>query len=434
MLVFGVCLLLAGAARSAEAVPEPPPLPSVLTLADALARFQKNGLDVLLAEAAVEGAEGDVSVAGAVPNPSLSGSFGKSFVCDGCRFLPTPALGVGIGDQTAIEDSLSGKRGLRLEVARAALRAARLGRADAERTGTALVKQQFVQMLIAQESLQTTEESAQDASKFLDLMNIRYRNGAVSEADVARVETDSLEAQQAVATAKLQLRAARLGLAFLLGIRSNVPELRVEEPLFLTAAIPQQLAGATSETLLAEALQDRPDLQASIAQVARADASIRLAKRLVFPDISLSLNYVQQGTTANSITPPTVTVGLTLTLPVFYQQQGEIRKAEADARTQELTKAKTQAQVLSDVGSAFATYSIALERAQRMDGDAGILARARRARELVTIQYQKGAASLLDVLDAQRTFRVIALEAQSNLSDYWTAVFRLEQAVGRTLQ
>jgi len=410
-------------------------MPGVLNLADAMELFRKNGLDVLIAEAAVESAEGDVSVAGAVPNPSLSGSFGKSFVCkDGCNFLPAPAFGVGLADQTAIEDSLSGKRGLRLDVARAALRAARLDRADAERTGVALVRTQFVQALIAQESLLTAEETAQDSAKLRDLMNVRYRSGAVSEADLARVETDALEAQQSVATAQLQLRTAKLGVAFLLGIRTAVPDFKVDAPELLTATVPQKLLAATSESLLVDALEARPDLQASQAQVVRADASLSLAKRLVFPDITLSVNYAQEGTGANAITPPTASVGLSITLPIFYQQQGEIRRAEADARTQALGKAKAQAQVVSDVETAFAGYRTALERAQRMEGDAGMLARARRARDLVEIQYQKGAASLLEILDAQRTFRAVAFEAQSNLADYWTAVFRLEQAVGRTLQ
>jgi outer membrane protein, heavy metal efflux system len=429
------CLLLAGVAGAVEPAPEPPPLPTVLSLSEALALFKRDGLDVLIAEAAVEGAEGDVSTAGAVPNPSLSGTFGKSFVCtDGCNFLPAPAFSVGLGDQNAIEDSLSGKRGLRLEVARAALRAARLGRTDAERTGVALVKQQFVQALIAQESVLTAEETARDSGKLKDLMNVRYRSGAVSEADLARVETDALEAQQSVATAQLQLRTAKLSLAFLLGIRSVVPEFRVEAPELLTAVVPQELASATPQVLLSQALEARPDLQATQAQVQRADASVRLAKRLVFPDIALSVNYAQQGTSLTAVTPPTVTVGLSLSLPIFYQQQGEIRRAEADARTQELGKAKAQAQVVSDVEMAFAAYRTALERAQRMEGDAGMLARARRARDLVGIQYQKGAASLLELLDAQRTFRAIAFEARSNLADYWTSVFRLEQAVGRTLQ
>ena len=428
-------VLLGGAVGAVEKAPEPPPLPSVLSLADAISLFRRDGLDVLIAEAAVQSAEGDVSAAGAVPNLSLTGTFGKSFVCaDGCSFALPPAFGVGLNDQNAIEDSLSGKRGLRLEVARAALRAAHLSHADAERTGVALVKQQFVQALIAQESLLTAQETARDSRKLNELMSVRYRSGAVSEADLARVETDALEAQQSVASAQLQVRAAKLGLAFLLGVRSAVPEFHVEAAELLTATVPQELASTTSERLLSEALQTRPDLQASQAQLERADASVRLAKRLVFPDIALSVNYFVQGTTATAVTPPTITFGLTFILPIFYQQQGEIRRAEADARTQELGKAKAQAQVVSDVENAFAAYRTALERAQRMEGDAGMLARARRARDLVGIQYQKGAASLLELLDAQRTFRTTAFEARSNLADYWTSVFRLEQAVGRTLQ
>src|SRR5277367_972483 len=228
-LVLPVVCLLGSPLGAAEPASVPPPLPAVLSLSEALTLFKRNGLDVLLAEAAVEGAEGDVSTAGAVPNPSLSGTFGKSFVCtDGCNFIPPAAFSVGLGDQNAIEDSLSGKRGLRLDVAHAALRAARLGRADAERTGVALVKQQFVQALIAQESVVTAEEAARDSAKLKDLMNVRYKSGAVSEADLARVETDALEAEQSVATAQLQLRTAQLSLAFLLGIRSVVPEFRVE--------------------------------------------------------------------------------------------------------------------------------------------------------------------------------------------------------------
>ena len=60
------------------------------------------------------------------------------------------------------------------------------------------------------------------------------------------------------------------------------------------------------------------------------------------------------GTSATAVTPPTVTVGLSITLPSFYQQQGEIRRAESDARTQALSQAKAQAQVVSDVETAFA--------------------------------------------------------------------------------
>jgi outer membrane protein, heavy metal efflux system len=421
-------------ASASSATTEPASLPAVLGLNEALSLFRSRGLDVLVAEAAVEAAESDVQSARAVPNPSLSTSLGKSFVCaDGCSFVPPPAFAVGVGDQNAIEEALSGKRGLRVEVARAALDVARLQRADALRTGAALVKQQFVQVLLGQVGVGTAAETAKDLARLRELTGVRYRTGAVSEADVARVETDALEAEQSLASARLQLRTAQLALAFLLGVRSAVPEFQVRAEELLVATVPLALEGTSAASLLALAFEARPDLGAARAQVTRSDASVRLAQRLVFPDIALSINYAQQGTAPTAVTPPTVTLGLTFTLPIFYQQQGEIRRARAETRTQELGAAKAEAQVVSDVESAFATFQTALERARRMEGETGLLARARRARDLVGVQYQKGAASLLELLDAQRTFRTVALEAHTNLADYWSSVFRLEQAVGRAL-
>jgi len=66
--------------------------------------------------------------------------------------------------------------------------------------------------------------------------------------------------------------------------------------------------------------------------------------------------------------------------------------------------------------------------------EGGLLERARRARELVSVQYQKGAASLLDFLDAQRTFIATNVEYLQDLALYWGAVFKLEQAVGEDLR
>ena len=82
-----------------------------------------------------------------------------------------------------------------------------------------------------------------------------------------------------------------------------------------------------------------------------------LAKRLRFPDLALDVafSYAASGGpfTSSNTTPPTLTLGISGSLPVFYQQQGEIRKAEADLRTQTLERGKTEAQVSSEVDSAF---------------------------------------------------------------------------------
>ena len=438
LVLMAIAVATPAVAESTEA----PALPPVLRLDDALRLLRERGFDVLVAEAAVEGAEGDVSAAGAVANPSLSLAYGRSFTyghCTdaagnptSCGILPDALLGAGLSDQGALFDALTGKRGLRLKAARAAVAAARASRDDALRTLTAQTKQAFAQAVIAKQALLVARDVAASSTRTAELTQTRYEAGAISEADVARIDVAKLEADQAVDTAAQNLRDAKFSLAFLLGVRGPAPEFDVEGPELLAAHEPQALGGATAEALLARARERRPDLAAALRQRERAEASLDLARRRRFPDVSVSVAYAQQGTTANAISPPTATAGLSFPLPIFYRQQGEVRRAEADLKTQSLQSAKLEAQVTSDVQTGFSDYTSAASLARRMQTT--LLERARRARDLVSVQYQKGAASLLDFLDAQRTFNATNAEYLQDLALYWGAVFKLEQAVGEELR
>jgi cobalt-zinc-cadmium efflux system outer membrane protein len=434
-LTLGLTLLLPGqAVARPEAAPPSPALPRTLRLEDALALVRTRGLDLLIAEAAVHGAEGDVTIAAAVQNPALGFSVGKSFLCAPgvCQGTGGLAWTASLSDEAAIENTITRKRMLRTRVAQAALAAARLGRADAWRTLEFQVKQQFVQVLLAQESLRFARDVQASLTETLALNQRRYQAGAISEADLAKIETAKLESDQAVDTALQALRAAKVGLAFQLGVRGPVPEFAVEQPDLLHYAAPARLGAPTAGALIEEALAHRPDLKAAGYQRLRAQESIRLAKRLRFPDIALSLQYTQEGTGTTAVTPPTFALGLSAPLPLFYRQQGEIQKAEADYRTTSLQQAKLVAQVVSDVETAFAAYATAGSLVRRMESR--LLDRAQRARDLVKVQYLKGAASLLEFLDAERTFIATNVEYRQDLASYWTAVFQLEQAVGQALR
>jgi cobalt-zinc-cadmium efflux system outer membrane protein len=337
-----------------------------------------------------------------------------------------------LSDSNALEDTLSGKRGLRLRVARAALAAAKLNRADAQRTLEFQVKQQYIQAVQARDSLDFALEVQKTSTQTFELTKLRYEKGAISEADEAKVETAKLEADQAVDAAAQQLRGAKVALAFLLGVRGAVPDYKVaaDLPRF---SVPPRLATATTESLFDEAIKTRPDLRALQAQRERAQASLTLAKRLLFPDLAINLGYSQQtGTDSAAAQPPTLSFGLGGTLPIFYFQAGEIRKAEADSRTQKLQLAKQEAQVVSDIEGAYNNFASTRRLIERMT--TRLLERATRARDLVGIQYQKGSASLLELLDAQRQYIITNLEYLQDLANYWTAVFQLEQAVGTDLR
>ena len=54
--------------------------------------------------------------------------------------------------------------------------------------------------------------------------------------------------------------------------------------------------------------------------------------------------------------------------------------------------------------------------------------------DLAQLMYQKGAASLIDFLDAQRSYVATELEYHQNLASYWNAVYQLEQAIATPLR
>ena len=405
-------------------------VPSHLRLSDALRLFREHGLDLILAEAAVEGARGDTLLASAAPNPSFSGGVGRSFACSsnqGTTDCSALAWSVGISDGSAVFDSISGKRGLRMNTANLALEVARKGEADARRTLEGLLRQSYLQTVAARQALTTQKEAQETLGRLADLIRARYQHGAISEVDVLKVETEKLTADQQVERSERDLDAAKAQLAFMLGARGRVPVFDVD-PELPGYLVPPALQGATTDSLLDMARKQRPDLAGAKFNRDRAEASVRSSQRLRFPDIELSAGVSGQGTYSSAINPPTFSFGLSLTPPIFNRFEGEIVKSKADLTTQKAQLAKTEAQVLNDVQTAFTQFRSARSRVERAERE--LLEHAKHTRDLVQLQYQKGAASLLEYLDAQRILISTKLDYEGDLSDYWLAVVLIGQAVG----
>ena len=439
MAAAGVVVwLVAAVGRSVEA---PPPedvavvsIPSPLHLDDAVSIFRARGFDLLLADAATESARGDLRSARAFPNPVATASGGHSFtydpqLCDhpGCS---STSVSAGLSDQGLLADFLIGKRRLKIDVAQQALAAATLTREDAERVLVATVKQQYIQTVLARVLVGFARETARSLGETSRLVNDRLRAGDVSEADSARAETAKLEAEQAVDAAGQQLAAAQAQLAFLLAVRNQVPTFEVDEQL-PSPRIPPALAGATPASLVALAEDHRPDLAAAAVQERGAEAAVTLARRQRLPDVALTGNYLQEGRGQDAIQPPTATFGVSLPLPILDRNQGGIAKSEAELRTRRLLREKVEAQVTTDVRTAWAAFESARARTER--SQAQLLEKARRARDLVVYQHQKGAVSLFERLDAERTYVAATIEAFQALADYWTSLYLLDAAVGTEL-
>jgi cobalt-zinc-cadmium efflux system outer membrane protein len=402
-----------------------------LTLEKALEIFRARGFDALVAEASVQSAQGDVSIASGLPNPTLFLSAGKNFQCAASQDCSVISYSGSLFDNNLLSNFVTGKRGLRKDFAQAALEAARGSRDDARRILEFQLKQAYFQALLARAQREVARETQVSTLHTRRLNERRFALGAINEADLATAQVAALEAEQVLDTAEQNFRAAKVVVAFLLGSRSSLPEFEVDAKE-LDFALSGPLSQATRESVLQEALERRPDLRALQYQVQRASAGLRLSRRNRFPDIGLSVTYSANGSGDTNISPPNGSIGLSFTPPLLYFQSGEIRKAEADLITQQILRQKAQAQVVADVETAFGQFTAARKLVERMEST--LLARAQRARDLVQVQYEKGAASLLDLLNAQRTYTATRGEYAQDLASYWTAVAQLEQASARELR
>ena len=441
-----------GLAQGPEPVPPSPDIPSLLTLDAAIRIFHTRGLDLLIADAGTRSAEGGVKIAGAVANPVASASVGNGFTYSTSNFSKASChangaecspwiYNVGITDSAAIVDALSGKRDLRLRAARNALAAAKLSRVDAERTVAFQLKSTYVQVAQAVLASKFAADVAATQTTTLKKAQDRYKGGAINEGDLQRIEAQKLAADQAVDIAEYSLRAARLELAFLLGVRGDVPDFEVDTKA-LDYTVPAALRDATAVTLLRTAFDHRPDLIGRGYLTQQAEAQLELVKRQRFPDITLGASYAGGGyggvSTNGPLQSPTITFSLSAPIPVFNTLQGEQRQAEAQYDANALQRAKTTAQVVNDVSTGVAAFVAAKRLVERMEGPrrdgGGLLQSARGAFEIVATQYEKGAASLTDYLDALRTYIAAKNEYFGDLANYWTAVYQLEAAVAKDLR
>jgi cobalt-zinc-cadmium efflux system outer membrane protein len=315
---------------------------------------------------------------------------------------------------------LGGKRQRRILSAQAATRVSAFEVADVRRHVVAEVKKAFTDVLVAQAMVKLASENLQTLDEIERVNRLRAEKGEIAQLELLRVQTqrfaferDLIDGERAVQTAKIALRTV-------VGPAAVAPEFIVEGELaFRDLALDR-------ERLVQQALERRPDLRAVEAGRERARADLDLARANASWDIAPQVQYQRIGP------DHTFGVGISIPLRVFDRNQGEIARTRAEvARADQLRDAATN-QARADVETAFAAVLTELKKVRRLRDL--YLPQAQRVRETVDFAYRRGGLSVLDLLDAQRTYRETALEHVRALGRYWSQVYQLEAAVGSPLE
>jgi cobalt-zinc-cadmium efflux system outer membrane protein len=313
------------------------------------------------------------------------------------------------------------KRQRRLQAARDQTAVTRAQVADAERSLAFNVGQQFVSVLLAESSLQFAQQDLQDFQQTVDIANAQYNAGDISEADLLKIKLQLLQFQTDVSSARLAKVQALAGLRELLGYDAAPANFDVTGDLAYISL------KSKMEDLQAAALRERPDLQAAVLGVTAAESQISLAKANSKVDVNGTYDFTHTG----DLNSASIFVGFDL--PIFNRNQGEIaRTRHALTQAQELQLSASDT-VMSDVASAYEAVRSNDEIVQLYTS--GYLKQAKDSRDISEYAYKAGSASLLDFLDAERSYRSTQLAYRQALASYMTAVEQLRQAVGtRNLQ
>ncbi len=308
------------------------------------------------------------------------------------------------------------KRQSRLQAARDQTAVTRAQVTDAERTLAFNVGQQFVGVLLAESTLQFALEDMKSFQTTVDIGEAQLKAGAISEGDYLKIRLQFLQFQTDVSAARLAKAQALVGLRQFLGYDA------VPANYDVIGDLAYQPLNAKLEDLQAKALKERPDFQAALLGVTAAQSQIRLAKANGKVDVNGTFDFTH---TAGQ---NTASIFANFELPIFNRNQGEIARTGYTLTQAQEAQLSASDAVLSDVANAYEALRSNDEVVQLYTS--GYLKQAQDSRDISEYAYKRGAASLLDFLDAERSYRAAQLAYRQALGSYMTALEQLKEAVG----
>lgn len=332
------------------------------------------------------------------------------------------------------EFETGGKRSARIQSAKLATAISQTDAADARRTLTLDLRQAFVAALQAKSDLQFAQENLTNYGRTLDINRQMLKQGEIARADFLRMDLQMLQFQSDVDDALLELKTAKATLRGLLGAGNLSDDFDVHGEL---KASPFDKDLAELKRL---AIQNRPDLKSANTGLEKAAADERLARANRWPDPTIGTSFLHagnempgpdwfqpfypKGTTSNAMG-----VGLaSLPLPVFNRNQGEIARAKSEGLRARLLAQAQENQVLQDVETAYAQFLSARERLKLYEET--YLSEAKESLQIEEFSFHKGGASLLDYMEAQRTYRATELAYRQQLAAYLNNLAQLQSAAG----
>jgi len=292
------------------------------------------------------------------------------------------------------------------------------------------VTQGYYGVAAAQQKVETAKRNAHEGDRFFKITQDREQGGEVAHADVIKAELQTRERQRALQEAQLGFLNARLDFAIL--IFPNFEE-NFEVADDLHAPVPLPMLAEVQE----RAARDNPDLRAALALVQESNHGVFGARAGYLPSLTLDYFY---GIDAATFATHTVFKGQkfsnlgssvvgTLVIPVWNWGATQSRVKQAELRRDQAKRELSFAQrkLLAEIRSLYAEAETALNEQEGLNRSAQL---AEESLKLVTLRYQNGESTVLEVVDAQNTFALANGAYQDGAVRYRVALANLQTLTG----
>ena len=404
----GAWVAVAGTVAVAPA--QPPAAPAApdpaapLTLDDAVRLAVERNPRLARATLAVDAARGRQVQAGLYPNPVFNYTADELADRTGPVGIHSPVLSQEIvrGGKLRLSQAVAAKEVDQAALAVLAERYAVIGQ----------VRAAFFDAYALQERKAVQDELAGIFEGLAARLGPAVGRGAATRLDLLRVEMQRERARAEAKAIERELPAAFRRLAAVAGA-ADLPPRPLTVPL--DAPLPDYDPDRTQAVVLAT----HPEVRSAHVAAERARLALRRAQAEPTPNVTVSAGYVYQGQNRSN----DLVAGLSLPLPAWDKNQGNIRAAQAEALAAEQGVRRVENELAERVATAFRTYAAARQRALWYRDH--VLGRAREVVELTAAAQKAGQFSATDVLLAQQAVAEARLEYNTALGEAWQAAAAL---------
>lgn len=271
----------------------------------------------------------------------------------------------------------------------------------------------WVDVWTAKKQLDILKAAKNNTDSLVSINKLRLKNQTITQTDLSRTELLASQYAIQIKSAEQEYLNQLINLKFLLGVQDDV-QIDTSDNFAFTF-------NSTMDSLMQQALANRPDIQTLKLSIDAASSNIKLQKALAYPNPELGAIYNPQNTI------PYLGFYATIQIPIFSRNQGEIKKSYLLKQQSEQGLITTQQQIKTEITSAYNSYQTQKINLQNFNG---LLNQSTDILNAVKYSYLKGGTTIIDYLEAQRSWLDTQQQYYQTLQIYRQSYIQLLYASG----